>query len=219
MSLENNRQIDLKRVFSVPGHEEKREMQPEKDDRKPFIIRGHHLNGLLQIHQGMPAIDEAISSRKVSVDRGDTDYVGTTVDEANKYEKELYNVLIEFAELPDSAPVKLVDNQKDGMCNACIHGEHCTVKLEDPVLDRLDGLYLESFRKSAMERGIEDRVTPIVETAEYTNAPPEQVTSYLTDVGTVRRVFDKDTAKGERRFGIIVDEVIEEFEDKGKNTN
>jgi hypothetical protein len=125
--------------------------QPEQ----PFPIRGHHIETLTQLMKRLRYTPESLAialTRESVVDRGSLtaqtvdfsilaspesdartafwatyayDLVGETDDQAETYKANVQAAMEGFLSLEDDAPVELLANGKDRICNACTFKQHC----------------------------------------------------------------------------------------------
>lgn len=116
------------------------------DQRPPFTIRAHHLYWYLELvkedpHQKRvfsPAEtarslrnfaqalleypDESLIAYYTAVSH---DLIGTSVEDANRYEENNKKIFEQFISLPDDYPAEITDMVPDHMCKACINGKQC----------------------------------------------------------------------------------------------
>lgn len=198
---------------TVPAQRESRK------DTQPFVIRGHHLDILIDIVRLYSSPEDLAmlyrngrederamtvpKNKKVSKEQivyinqekeYAIDVIGTTKKEANLYEKKLTKVFGDFLELTNDHPVKVVIGQKDAICNTCMIGKHCLFKDQANYNAgesvSADGLYLNIFRYVAKKHNLESQITISEEIATFADAEPEKVTAILTNAGVVRQVLD-----------------------------
>ena len=110
----------------------------ENANRKPFVIRGHHLmyfawlvnkslKGSLYESQSLPPILAKLIRRsaKSATEEYEEDTFGVTLEQADKSEKHLVQTFGEFLRLPDNHPVEIVEEMLDIICSGCAVGKHC----------------------------------------------------------------------------------------------
>lgn len=167
----------------------------QKDN--PFVIRGHHLNRIMDLfHMSAPsAANQLVSSLSKSKDPYLSasyvyDVIGRTDEEHEQYEKQVSSVFSEFVNLTRTAPdhpVKLVVGQKDGICKSCIGGDHCTLANDyygNAQFDmERDTSFLDTFEIIASSLG--DEVGIQEETVTYGDNREYKVKSLTTTVGSV----------------------------------
>lgn len=182
----------------------------EQQDRPPFIIRAHHrkvlnINFNAIIKSGLSANDLVIRySVNLEKERASghisehrqwyiNDVLGSTQEQADKFRRYETEFLEEFLQLPPDYPVKIVEDQKDKICQGCAIGEHCSNKGKKPLLNpgeySGDEADIEVFRNDARELNLEDDLKVVDEIATYSNAKPRKVKSILTTAGTVKKVL------------------------------
>jgi hypothetical protein len=178
--------------------------------QEPTKIRGHHLQHMQRMVQGATPEDmrDALME-KLDADRADIpegvrgvldrrpyyrgtpeyyvyDVAGHTPAEEVVFREQVTRAFGTLAELPDEAPVKIVDGQKDVICRSCIHGKHCSTS---PGIDN-DGTYIQAFAAVAKKQGIGDEVKPIEEEVKYDDKyRSEETTSLETTAAVVRSVL------------------------------
>lgn len=131
----------------------------EPSGRKSLEIRGHHLKSFARLfvylnHDGQlrrsveefgsskeidRAINAAIDNEIRIVGKEDTgvvlpegykeDVLGSTSEELKIFRKKHQKVYLDFLTLPDDYPVKILTNELDDICRACVIGRHCTSTL------------------------------------------------------------------------------------------
>jgi hypothetical protein len=180
----------------------------------PTLIRAHHLEPVqFLVRGGTPEataedIIATINTKRATTPEStrehpdseveykhtDTNYaydvLGHTQQEEDTVRTRLQSFFEAFNELPDDAPVTLVDGQKDDLCKSCIHGKHC-----DAVKGIGDTLYLEAFAAVAMKQ---EAQTDTVHDMEYTLFPnpsnPTEKSILNTTAGVVRAVLEDGDA-------------------------
>ena len=173
----------------------------EQQARRLFVIKAHHLDNLMKLLKGGKSVNDFEDTYFGSLDKRRAsgyipeyrqpyfnDVLGSTQEQAEKYaryETEFYN---EFLQLPSDYPVKIVEGQKDKICQGCAIGEHCS-KRPTVIYDRVDKVYIRAFGKIAKKLNLEDDLTVVDEIVTYNNARPEKVKSILTTAGTVKEVI------------------------------
>jgi len=179
----------------------------EQQDRPRYVIRAHHLdivrsylnvtlkNGLSVSHlvnRHVENLEKERASGHISEHRQwyVNDILGSTQEQADRYRRYETEFLEEFLILPDDYPVKIVEDQKDKICQGCAIGEHCSKKaLLNPGEYSGDEVYIKVFREDAKEINLEDDLKAVDEIATYSNAKPRKVESILTTAGTVKKVL------------------------------
>jgi hypothetical protein len=178
-----------------------------RDERKPFVIRGHHLTNfrlLLKRNFGRSSTPEEVArgvredydprNRLYPLDsRAVTDTIGTKEEDADTFERAMKTVYEQFVALPDDYPVKLSEGRKDNICETCpIKGDHCTARdqtpfggIKDMVL--VDGEYFNSFLKKAREE--KAAITLREELAPFSDSPPEMIRTIQTNAATFKAVL------------------------------
>jgi hypothetical protein len=111
----------------------------QKDDREPFVIRGHHLELYADLARDMSPSRASRVLLQAVMDIRNTppssqhmryayDVMGQTPQQATQFEEGAKKVFEDFLKLDSEAPVYLVDHQKDEICNTCVVGKHCETK-------------------------------------------------------------------------------------------
>lgn len=179
----------------------------EQQDRPPFVIRAHHrkvlnINFNAIIKSGLSANDLVIRySVNLEKERASghiseyrqwyiNDVLGSTQEQSDKFRRYETEFLEELLQLPPDYPVKIVEAQKDKICQGCAIGEHCSKNalLNQGGLSE-DEFYIRDFIRDANELNLEDDLTVVDEIATYSNAKPRKVKSILTTAGTVKKVL------------------------------
>jgi len=157
----------------------------------PFTIRSHHLHIINHfLRSGKSAIDytRAYYPRAVKQTHDYDDFFGSTQEQADKFIRYFNEFLEEFLQLPSDYPVKIVDSQKDKLCNGCAIGKHCSERSMFSWLGDEDEIAIRVFIKTAKKLSLED-TTVVNEIATYSNAKPRSVKSILTTAGTVKKII------------------------------
>jgi hypothetical protein len=194
---------------------------------EPFVIRAHHTELLLSVIGGRAPNLQAERVRRASRDnRYDrwlphgyyADVYGldrATGEAVTKGDEQFF---ADFMALPEDAPVKLVVDQKDGICQTCAVGDHCTLKEgRFNSANTGDTSYLRAFEKGARLLGRGNEVTKVWDTAEYSNGKPRRVPGLLTNVDCLKQVITnyrylglKERALPTRLAGAMADAVTPE---------
>ena len=197
--------------LSAPGESHK--------GNPPFVIRGHHLDLLIDIARQYASPEDLASELRNSREdeRSMTltqkkkrteeqilyvkqereyarDIIGKTRKEANLYEQKMTEILGDFLELPNDHPVKVVIGQKDEICKTCTVGEHCLFKDQGKYNAgesvSADGFYVNIFRYVAQKNNLEADLRIEEEIATFIDAEPERVMAIFTSARVVKKVLE-----------------------------
>lgn len=165
-------------------------------DRDPFIIRGHHAKFIARMLKSASTPEMMGRHMRISAENATPlvgqrinyteDVLGNTIEQANAYELAVTSFFRTFLELPPDHPVKLVADQKDGICEGCAVGKHCETL---NVFGFADEGYINAFVRVASKMGLKEDIATVEETATYLNAEPNQVESVLTTAVTAQKVL------------------------------
>lgn len=157
--------------------------------RRPFVIRSHHLENLIGIHD---ATYSTIAQETVDAVVGDDDrgYIedvrGTTPQEASRSESAITKFFRDFDNLPIDSPVKIISGKKDDICNGCAVGVHCTSKynVEGDINVFNDFLYTSDILGMSKEIKVRSDVTYAVD------SKPLKVQAAHTTARVVKAVLE-----------------------------
>lgn len=120
----------------------------------PFIVRGHHTKHLFNIIGMGLGIEEIIDRVDTVGDEYRRDVFGDTDESEAVTRTRIRNYFEDYLELDDESMVRVVDGQKDGICNACAIGKHC-----DDSGPSSDKIYIKTIKRMARDKGLSDQVT------------------------------------------------------------
>lgn len=124
------------------------------------------------------------------------DVYGTTKEERQKFETEMFGYIQAFWDLPPDQPVQIATKRKDGICNSCIIGAHC----DDDLTARSDAeniqggvttndrLFVANFELTASKLGLTESYTKTLEPTERSTGTVESIV-VTTDAQTVKEVI------------------------------
>jgi hypothetical protein len=189
----------------------------------PIRLRGHHLDYVDDLVHGETPHDIATSATNAMVQmRGDitdeeaqrrlnkpyfqrrddveyaVDTVGVTPQHAESYSTAFKAVLTELVDSPDDASVKLVDAQRDGICEAAICGRHCAPSITQDFSRSgpTDGIYIQAFKTVAEDLGLAGEIVEGTEEVVYGPNITRDTQTLTVPSGVVRRVV-QDNAFGD----------------------
>lgn len=183
-------------------------------DRKPFVIRGHHLRifrDLIMQHyyRSESPADFAKRTRLshaeelkslIAVKPNDPeieyyhDLLGQTTESADQYEKYNKEIFERFLHLPSDYPVKIVEGMPDVLCAGCTVGQHCRKLIQKGGGNFLayDGLRLNLFLDDLNQLGL-PKPTITQEPVFFSDAQPQQARHIKTTAETVKKILKKDS--------------------------
>jgi hypothetical protein len=181
-------------------------------ERKPFVIRGHHLEIVARALREPNVSPSARGKRLIRKLRDDLNYVapsyladervkeieaqagyardtiGETDTTTERFETGYREFLKTIISLPDDYNVELVAGQPDGMCNGCAIGAHCK-RLKET---KIDNEVIADFTFAANSQGYRDQLQYSFEKVEVERDGrkiPIGVTRIRTNMGTLRKVI------------------------------
>jgi hypothetical protein len=132
----------------------------ELEEKKPFVIRGHHLKVINTVNDRKESPREYAEYQAGAFEKyswlpglkGYTrDRMGETPEEREQHVEGLTNFLEEYKNLEPEDTVQIVaGGQKDGICHSCVHGEHCGKE----SIAKGDAGYLDRISEKAHELGL-----------------------------------------------------------------
>ena|SRR3989344_2523801 len=196
-------------VLNLSTGEEKGEIV----DRKPFIIRGHHLRDyanlinkwylspeivaallVLEIRMLASEIKNPKDPRGQSKRKYAEDVIGTSLKQSFRFGKNYSQALSQFLRLADDHPIEIVEGIPDNMCGACIIAEHCKRLTHDlgegRATNALEGdrWYTEKFI-ATLDNFSLPKPTIAYEQAHFSDSGPQQARRIRTTIGIVRQVL------------------------------
>ena len=175
--------------LSAPGESHK--------GNPPFVIRGHHLDLLIDIARQYASPEDLASELRNSRE----DERSMTLPQKKKrteeqilYVKQEREYAGDFLELPNDHPVKVVIGQKDEICKTCTVGEHCLFKDQGKYNAgesvSADGFYVNIFSYVAQKNNLEADLRIEEEIATFIDAEPERVMAIFTSARVVKKVLE-----------------------------
>jgi hypothetical protein len=197
---------------------------PKPDNRKPYVIRGHHWEEFAKVIRGVRTAKEEpvtpynaalnhsqyLRQQKREVRRSEgrdsddyrylTDVVGSTWVESQIVRYREQAALTRFLTLEDDHPVEFTAGRVDDLCKTCIHGKHCTIVSETYGAEgstrlRRDSLRVDVFIREARRLGFEEDVLITKKLTEFTDTENFPATTVITSAGTF-----KEVVKGSKMF-------------------
>lgn len=188
------------------------ESRTEFINGEPFVIRGHHLPFYTNIVMGKRPSREARKLRffierdwrKALRAGGDIDsksikyrkdVLGTTLEQADNFEKNMRRSYQIFLNLPDDYPAIIEEGIPDAICAGCAIGEHCRKRFNNDYHNGIttflkDVKYVTSFLQRLNRLNLP---TPNItlESAFFSDAIPQEVRRATTTIGTIKRVLEE----------------------------
>ncbi len=160
--------------------------------RRPFVIRSHHFDSFKDVHKGPLTIQEKTHLMKVNIARFKrpgyaVDVLGETDSSADHFEASAQKFFEQFSELPDDHPVKIVNGQRDGICNGCARGSHCAT--QSHLLGDIEYLN-DNILGAAKKLGILDQIKIKREFMKTTDKGIQRTLAAHTTAGVVRQILD-----------------------------
>lgn len=187
---------------------------PDGDNRRPYVVRGHHLHHFADIEDMTPEekTEQVIEALQIGQDtvlaKPDlysvfapwyfTDTIGTTPQTREIFSKKLETYTHEYDELPDDFPLEIRAASKDAICNSCDIGDHCKVRrfpLRKSGAVEYDTSHIEIFVQEAVRLGYRDNVKLIEGEVTFTHEPSEIVEGVRMDAGTFKKVLADSPVK------------------------
>lgn len=179
----------------------------ENKNREPFVIRSHHIETLADFlffnGSATEYINKLVELQK-SVRSNDpnenmriswyiNDILGSTQEQTDKFISTFKDFLETFSQLDSNHPVKIVQYQKDGMCQRCAIGEHCKIiPRHIPLLESDSDIdSIKYFRNLSKKNNLHRQFTTVKENAVCSDGKTRRVKSILTTAETVKKVLSK----------------------------
>ncbi|HSX07550.1 MAG TPA: hypothetical protein VLG11_01520 [Candidatus Saccharimonadales bacterium] len=187
------------------------------DERTPFGIRGHHVRmfaclllGRDEYHnRETPAQTASLDARayrrqQIAAQNNPnaspnadywSDFIGDTVLERRRHQKDSKAMLSRFDNLAPDHPVKFGAVQ-DEICRTCIIGDHCTdsstrYSYQSPTRIQRDTREVNKFIQATEALGLSDQLVVIQEMTDYADRHPEPVPAALTTADVFKDVIYK----------------------------
>lgn len=193
-------------AYMIEKHPFNNSTSKSKEERAPFVIRGHHLSIFRELVQGNPQLNDTyprvvakvIKDAVISTSQPKyiQDLYGKSSEELENAQKAFMVVLDTFLRLPKNHPVEISAGKKDEICKTCpAVGNHCALRDQSSYgggKDVLTGdtMWVNRFIRSQTLWSLKK---PEVkkEVVSFSDAPPAETKTVLTTAGNTKRVLQK----------------------------
>ena len=163
----------------------------ETANGQPLVLRAHHLFNLAEFrHRNIDIFDIARGSREARENDSKRSYardvLGDTIEDADRYEVSEFTFFNGFHKSPDTRKVKISCAQKDGICESCAFGKHCSITVSAIISE--EQVFNEIMRVATNE-GLLEEIDVFWETVKPMDAEPGRAKAAITTMGVVRQLI------------------------------
>lgn len=152
-----------------------------------FIVRGHHTTRIFNIlAMGMTVEDVLEMTVSHSGKEGSPYYKDVYGSGAADFDRTAFafkGFFRDFLELPDDARVRIASGERDGICNSCVVGAHCT------LVPAAEVPFVRAVGKMARELGAEDDIVESEVTITSKRGRKKRAPAIEISAGTARAIL------------------------------